>query len=182
MNIKELLMTRNTIRVSIAFVSTLSHLRGVVCSAFVPKSELPPLAFIGQNKNGCKNNRNLLLALPFGLRSQKLVSYLQISLWSLRVGMVERCKVIGCKWVCWKYENRFVTKKKKGTGAAGKSAQKKPRRAQWRNQSVKFRLALPGLCGEGGTARLGMAKGVTCFIWPLKNFNRWWDQLSFSAI
>lgn len=50
MNIKELLMTRNTIRVSIAFVSTLSHLQCVVSSAFVPKSELPPLAFIGQKK------------------------------------------------------------------------------------------------------------------------------------
>lgn len=98
MNIKELLMTRNTIRVSIAFVSTLSHLRSVVGSAFVPESESPPLAFIGKKKkNGRKNNRNRLLALPFGLRSQKLVSYLQISLWSLGVGMVERCKVIGCK-------------------------------------------------------------------------------------
>lgn len=76
MNIKELLMTRNTIRVSIAFVSTLSHLQCVVSSAFVPKSELPPLAFIGQKKNDCKNNRNLLLALPFGLKSQKSVRYL----------------------------------------------------------------------------------------------------------
>lgn len=50
MNIKELLMTRNTIRVSIAFVSNLSHLQCVVNSAFVPKSEFPPLAFIGKKK------------------------------------------------------------------------------------------------------------------------------------
>lgn len=98
MNIKESLMTRNTIRLRIAFVSTLSHLRSVVGSAFVPESGLPPLAFIGKKKKmAAKNNRHRLLALPFGLRSQKLVSYLQISLWSLGVGMVERCKVIGCK-------------------------------------------------------------------------------------
>lgn len=50
MNIKESLMTRNTIRVRIAFVSTLSHLRSVVGSAFVPESGLPPLAFIGKKK------------------------------------------------------------------------------------------------------------------------------------
>lgn len=90
MNIKELLMTRNTIRVSMAFVSTLSHLQCAVSSAFVPKSELPPLAFIGQKKKyGCTNNRKRLLALPFGLKSQKLVRYLQISLRSRGVSMVK---------------------------------------------------------------------------------------------
>lgn len=97
MNIKELLMTRNTIRVSIAFVSTLSHLRSVVCSAFVPKSELPPLAFIGQKKKMAakkKKKKNTTETYPFGLRSQKLVSDLQISLWSPGVGMVERWKVM----------------------------------------------------------------------------------------
>lgn len=73
MNIKELLMTRNTIRVSISFVSTLSHLQ---CVAFVPKSELPPLAFI---EKWLQNNGNILLALPFCLKSQKLVRHLWVS-------------------------------------------------------------------------------------------------------
>lgn len=58
MNIKELLMTRNTIRVSIPFVSAPSHLQCVADSVFVGTSELLPLAFI---EKCLQNNRNILL-------------------------------------------------------------------------------------------------------------------------
>lgn len=49
-------MTRNTIRVSIPFVSAPSHLQCVADSAFVGTSELLPLAFI---EKWLQNNRNV---------------------------------------------------------------------------------------------------------------------------
>lgn len=73
MNIKESLMTRNTIRVRIAFVSTLSHLRSVVGSAVVPESGLPPLAFIGKKKkNGRKKQQTPTSGSPLWLEKSEI--------------------------------------------------------------------------------------------------------------
>lgn len=72
MNIKELLMTRNTIRVSIAFVSTLSHLRSVVGSAFVPESESPPLAFIGKKKKWPQKQQKPTSGSPLWLEKSEI--------------------------------------------------------------------------------------------------------------
>lgn len=71
MNIKELLMTRNTIRVSIPFVSAPSHLQCVADSLFVGTSELPPLAF---TEKWLQNNRNVPLVFCVAPKSQILGS------------------------------------------------------------------------------------------------------------
>lgn len=71
MNIKELLMTRNTIRVSIPFVSAPSHLQCVADSVFVGTSELLPLAFI---EKCLQNNRNVPLVFSVAPKSQILGS------------------------------------------------------------------------------------------------------------
>lgn len=71
MNIKELLMTRDTIRVSIPFVSAPSHLQCVADSVFVGTSELLPLAFI---EKWLQNNRNVLLVFSVAPKSQILGS------------------------------------------------------------------------------------------------------------
>lgn len=38
-------------------------------------------------------------------------------------------------------------------------------------------ISLSQFVDWGGTSRLGMAKGVTCFVLPGHCFPRWWDQL-----